>query len=136
MKGLFAWVGFSTVTIPYTRAPRAAGVSKFNYWKLWNFALDGITGYTTVPLRIWTYVGIVVALCAFVLALVVAVKTLVFGADAPGYASILIAVLFLGGIQLVSLGVIGEYLGRLYVESKDRPLFIVAGRVGGEQDAG
>lgn len=125
MKGLFAWVGFRTLAVPYTRPARSVGASKFNYWKLWNFALDGITGYSTVPLRIWTYVGSLVALLALVWALVVGVQALVLGTETPGYASMMIAVLFLGGIQLISLGVIGEYLGRLYIESKDRPLYIV-----------
>lgn len=125
MKGLFSWVGFTTVAVPYERPARVAGTSKFNYWKLWNFALDGITGYSTVPLRIWTYVGSAIAFLAFIWAVVVGVKAILFGGT-PGYASIMIAVLFLGGVQLISLGVLGEYLGRLYVETKKRPLYIVS----------
>jgi len=136
MKGLFAWVGFRTVAVPYTRPSRSVGVSKFNYWKLWNFALDGITGYSTVPLRVWTYAGSVVAALAFLWAVVVGVKALVFGVDTPGYPSLMIAVLFLGGIQLVSMGVLGEYLGRLYMESKNRPLYIVESEVGDASERG
>ena len=132
MKGLFAWVGFRTILVPYERPARAAGKSKFNYWKLWNFALDGITGFSTVPLRIWTYVGSAVALVALVWALVIAAKVLVVGEDTPGLAAVMIAVLFLGGVQLISLGVLGEYIGRLYIETKDRPLYIIDRRVGDE----
>ncbi|MGE5564661.1 MAG: glycosyltransferase family 2 protein [Parcubacteria group bacterium] len=125
MKGLFSWVGFSHCTIDYQRANRHAGESKWKYWKLWNFAVDGIASFTTVPLRIWTYFGAVTALLAFVYAAVLVVRTLIFGIDTPGYASLMVVVLFMGGINLLSLGVIGEYLGRTYTEVKGRPLYIV-----------
>jgi glycosyltransferase involved in cell wall biosynthesis len=125
MKGLFSWVGFSHCTIDYQRAVRHAGESKWKYWKLWNFAVDGIASFTTVPLRIWTYFGALIALLAFIYAAVLIVRTLAFGIDTPGYASLMVAVLFMGGINLLSLGVIGEYLGRTYTEVKGRPLYIV-----------
>lgn len=125
MKGLFSWVGFSHCTIDYQRANRHAGESKWKYWKLWNFAVDGIASFTTVPLRIWTYFGAAIAFLAFVYAAVLIVRTLIFGIDTPGYASLMVAVLFMGGINLLSLGVIGEYLGRTYTEVKGRPLYIV-----------
>jgi len=130
MKGLFSWVGFRSVGVPYERPPRLVGTSKFNYWKLWNFALDGITGFSTLPLRVWTYIGLAVGAVAFFFAIWVLFKTLVWGPDTPGYPSIMVALLFLGSVQLVSLGVLGEYIGRLYVESKNRPLYIVAETVG------
>lgn len=132
MKGLFAWAGFRQASVPYTREPRQVGTSKFSYWKLWTFALDGITSASTVPLRVWSYLGGVVALFALGYALVVIVRTLVLGVDVPGYASLMVAVLFLGGLQLLSLGVLGEYVGRILVESKRRPLYVVRDEVGGE----
>jgi glycosyltransferase involved in cell wall biosynthesis len=125
MKGLFSWVGFSHCTIDYQRETRHAGQSKWKYWKLWNFAVDGIASFTTVPLRVWTYFGAAIALLAFIYAAVLVVRTLMFGIDTPGYASLMVAVLFMGGINLLSLGVIGEYLGRTYTEVKGRPLYIV-----------
>jgi len=125
MKGLFSWVGFSHCTIDYERANRHAGESKWKYWKLWNFAVDGIASFTTVPLRVWTYFGALIAFLAFVYAAVLVVRTLILGIDTPGYASLMVAVLFMGGINLLSLGVIGEYLGRTYTEVKGRPLYIV-----------
>lgn len=128
MKGLFSWVGYRSVGVPYERPQRLVGTTKFNYWKLWNFALDGITGFSTLPLRVWTYVGAGVGAVAFFFAVWVLVKTLIWGPDTPGYPSIMVALLFLGGVQLVSLGVLGEYIGRLYTETKNRPLYIVAQR--------
>jgi len=125
MKGLFSWVGFSHVTIDYERAVRHTGQTKWRYWKLWNFAVDGIASFTTVPLRIWSYFGALIALASFVFAGVLIVRTLAFGIDTPGYASLMVVMLFLGGINLLSLGVIGEYLGRTYTEVKGRPLYIV-----------
>jgi glycosyltransferase involved in cell wall biosynthesis len=125
MKGLFSWVGFSHVTIDYQRAERHAGDSKWKYWKLWNFAVDGITSFTTVPLRIWSYFGALIAFVAFVFAAILIVRTLAFGIDTPGYASLMVVMLGLGGMNLLSLGVIGEYLGRTYTEVKGRPLYIV-----------
>ena len=126
MKYLFAWVGFRQTTIEVVRAPRRRGESKWNYWRLWNLALDGITSSSTVPLRMWSYLGAGIALLAFSYALFLIVRTLVLGIDSPGYTSIMVAVLFFGGINLLSLGMIGEYLGRSYAETRRRPLYIVA----------
>ena len=125
MKGLFTWVGFRQTAIVYDRDPRFAGDSKWNYWKLWNFALEGITSFSSFPLRLATYVGFLAALVAFVFGLVVFVKALAFGDPVRGYPSLMVVVLFLGGAQLMALGMIGEYLGRTYVESKQRPLYFV-----------
>jgi polyisoprenyl-phosphate glycosyltransferase len=125
MKGLFAWVGFPSIAVPYDRAPRYAGKTKWNYWQLWNFALEGITSYTVVPLKFATYVGFVVALGALVYGCIIVVRTLLFGNPVAGYPSLLTIVLFLGGLQLMTLGVIGEYLGRVFNETKQRPLYYV-----------
>ncbi len=125
MKGLFAWVGFRTATVDYVREPRAAGRSKFSGWKLWNFALEGITSFSTAPLEIWTYVGATISALSFLYGLVIVAKTLVFGIDVPGYASLIVSILFLGGIQLLGIGIIGQYLGRVYAEIKQRPIYIV-----------
>jgi len=125
MKGIFAWVGFRSTTIEYVRDPRVAGASRFSAWKLWNLALEGITSFSTAPLRIWTYLGLVVALLAFVYAGFIVMRTVIQGIDVPGYASLLAITLFLGGIQLIGLGVLGEYLGRVYSEAKQRPIYIV-----------
>ncbi|MCU0537253.1 MAG: glycosyltransferase family 2 protein [Hydrococcus sp. Prado102] len=125
MKGLFAWVGYRQTAIEYDRDPRYQGTTKWNYWKLWNFALEGITSFSFVPLKIWSYVGIVISLVSFFYASFLVIRTLLFGIDVPGYASIMVAVLFLGGVQMVSLGFIGEYLGRVYDEVKQRPLYLV-----------
>jgi len=130
MKGLFAWAGFRQASVTYTREPRKVGTTKFSYWKLWTFALDGITSASTVPLRVWSYLGGVVALFALGYALFVIVRTLAFGVDVPGYASMMVAVLFLGGLQLLSLGVLGEYVGRILIETKRRPLYVVSERIG------
>jgi polyisoprenyl-phosphate glycosyltransferase len=125
MKGLFAWVGFRTTTIDYTRPQRAHGSSKFNSWRLWNFALEGLTSFSTVPLRLWSYIGGTVAMASFFYGLFIVLRVLFAGVDVPGYASIFIAVTFLGGLQLLGIGVVGEYLGRTYLESKRRPVFLV-----------
>lgn len=125
MKGLFAWAGFRTATVDYARPERAMGASKFNGWKLWNLALEGITSFSTLPLRIWTYLGGAIALGALAYMAYIVVRTLVHGVDAPGYASLMSAILFIGGIQLIGLGIIGEYLGRTYMEAKRRPPFVV-----------
>lgn len=124
MKGLFAWVGFRTAEIEYVREPRAQGSSKFNFWKLWNFALDGIFSFSSVPLRIWGYVGMAISGFSLLYALYLVVRTLVYGRDVPGYASLMVAILFMGGVQLLSLGIIGEYVGRIYSETKRRPLYL------------
>lgn len=125
MKGLFGWVGFRQVGVVYDRAPRAAGETKWNYWKLWNFALEGITSFSTAPLRVATYVGVLTSLFAFGYATWVVAKTLMYGEAVKGYPSLMVVILFLGGVQLMALGLIGEYLGRLYVEAKQRPLYFV-----------
>ena len=127
MKGLFAWVGFNSIGVPYERPERAAGTTKFNYWRLWNFALDGVVSFSTAPLRAWFYVGLVIAAIAIFYAIFIVTRVLILGIDTPGYASLLIAVLLMGAIQLLSLGIIGEYLGRLFLEVKGRPIYIVEG---------
>lgn len=125
MKGLFAWIGYPQKAVPYQRDARSAGESKWNYWALWNFAIEGITSFTTSPLRAATYLGLLTASGAFVFGIVMIVKTLMYGNPVPGYPSLMVVVLFLGGIQLVAIGVIGEYLGRMFDESKGRPLYFV-----------
>ena len=127
MKGLFAWVGFKTTVIEYTREKREAGQSSFNGWKLWNFALDGITSFSTLPLRIWLYIGALVSFLSFLYGSFIILKTLIFGVDLPGYASLAVIMLFLGGIQLIGIGILGEYIGRIYSESKRRPSYIIEG---------
>jgi polyisoprenyl-phosphate glycosyltransferase len=137
MKGLFAWVGFPQVSIPYARQARIAGASKFNFWRLWNFALEGITGFSTAPLRAATYLGLSTAMLAFAYGIWIITKTLLWGDPVQGWPTMMSVVLFLGGVQLMALGVIGEYLGRLYLEAKQRPLYLVQewqpGPVGGRQ---
>ena len=130
MKGLFAWAGFNAIGVPYERPARAAGETKFNYWKLWNFALDGFFSFSSWPLRVWSYVGAGVALLSFLYILVIITKVLFFGIDIPGYASLMSVILFLGGMQLISIGVLGEYLGRMFLEVKPRPVFVVEGVYG------
>lgn len=131
MKGLFSWVGFTATSVDYERPRRHVGSSKWVYWRLWNFAIDGLTAFTTVPLRVWTYVGAIVALVSFLYAFVIVLQVLVEGISVPGYASLITVVLFLGGVQLLSLGLIGEYLGRLFDESKARPIYLLEGVYGG-----
>jgi len=125
MKGLFAWVGFRTATVDYVRAERSSGTTKFDGWKLWNFALEGVTSFSSYPLRVWTYLGAVVSLLSFLFAIYVILRVVLFGTDVPGYASLFVAVNFLGGVQLIGIGILGEYLGRSYFESKRRPVFLV-----------
>ena len=132
MKGLFAWAGFRQASVTYTRVPREVGQTKFNYWKLWTFALDGITSASTVPLRVWSYLGGTVALLALAYAIFIMIRTLLLGVNVPGYASLMVAILFLGGLQLLSLGVLGEYVGRILVETKGRPLYVIRERIGGD----
>ncbi|PZP55838.1 MAG: glycosyltransferase [Micavibrio aeruginosavorus] len=133
MKAIFSWVGYKQATVEYTRLTRIAGTSKFKYWKLWNFALDGITGSTTVPLRMWTYVGVAMAIAAALFAAFIIVKTLVFGIDSPGYASLMVVMLTIGAFNFISLGILGEYVGRISEEVRNRPLFIVQHTVGLEE---
>ncbi len=125
MKGLFAWIGYPQKAIPYHRDPRHDGESKWNYIGLWNFAIEGITSFSTVPLKAATYLGILTAFGAFLFGLFIVLETLLYGNPVPGYPSLLVVVLFLGGIQLMALGVIGEYLGRMFDETKGRPLYLI-----------
>lgn len=125
MKGLFAWIGYPQKAIPYSRDPRFGGETKWNYWKLWNFALEGITSFTTMPLKIATYVGMLVAFGALVLGLFTVLDALIYGNPVKGYPSLMAVILFLGGIQLMFIGIIGEYVGRMFDETKNRPLYFV-----------
>ena len=125
MKGLFAWIGFRQTGVSYRRQARAAGETKWNYWRLWNFALDGIASFSSLPLRVWTYVGVGFALFAFAYAIFLFLRTIFWAADVPGYASLMVTVLFMGGLNLLTLGIIGEYLARTYTEVKGRPLYLV-----------
>ncbi|WP_211306691.1 glycosyltransferase family 2 protein [Acidiferrobacter thiooxydans] len=125
MKGLFAWVGFRTTSVSYHRAPRQAGHTTWNYVRLWRFAMDGILSFSDAPLRVASYLGLAVSLLSFLYALNLLVQTLLFGNPVKGYPSLMVALLFLGGVQLMALGVIGEYLGRVYDESKGRPVYII-----------
>jgi len=134
MKGVFGWTGFKTTGIKYTRQKRYAGNSKWNYWKLWNFALDGITASTTLPLRIWSYLGTLLATTGMFYALYIIIRTIVRGVDLPGYASLLVFILVLGGIQMIILGILGEYIGRIFIEVKNRPLYIVEEKVNIDND--
>ena len=125
MKGIFAWLGYKTAVVEYYQEERAAGESSFGGWKLWNFALDGITSFSTVPLRVWLYVGLVISFISLVFGIEIIVQTFIYGIDSPGYASIMVMILFLGGIQLMGIGILGEYIGRIYKESKRRPVYII-----------
>lgn len=126
MKGILSWVGFKTEIVEYTREKRVIGDTKFNAWKLWNLAVEGITSFSTVPLKIWTYIGLVISLCSFLYAIAIIVDKLLFGNNVSGYSSIMVSLLFLGGVQLIGIGVLGEYVGRIYMESKKRPRYIVS----------
>jgi len=125
MKDLFAWVGFKTSVVEYKRDARIAGDTSFSGWKLWNLALEGITSFSTFPLKVWLYLGFVVSLISFLYGIVIVFKTIFLGVDMPGYASTMTTILFLGGIQLIGIGVLGEYIGRIYMESKRRPTYII-----------
>ena len=130
MKGLFAWAGFKQTAVSYHREERKLGRTKYNYWKLWTLAIDGITSASTVPLRVWSYLGGLVALGALAYALFITIRTITSGIEVPGYASMMVAILFLGGLQLLSLGVLGEYVGRILTEVKHRPLYVVREKIG------
>ncbi len=134
MKGLFSWVGYKQTPVYFVREPRERGKTSFNYWKLWNFALDGITSFSSIPLKVWSYSGVVISLVAFLYGSFLFLKTLILGIDLPGYASTVVIILFLGGIQLISLGVIGEYIARIYEEIKQRPIYIVRETYGFDED--
>lgn len=125
MKGLFAWIGFKQKAVHYKRDSRRAGKSKWSYWRLWNFALDGITSFTIAPLKISTYIGTITALSAFGYGIYMVIETLLHGNDVPGYPSLIVIILILGGIQLIAIGVLGEYLGRIFNETKQRPLYFI-----------
>jgi len=125
MKGLFAWIGFNQVALQYNRAPRAAGTTKWNYFKLWHFALEGITAFSTTPLRIATLCGLCVSIFSFAFGIYIILLTLFFGASVEGWASIMVMLTFLSGIQLLSIGVLGEYIGRIFGETKKRPLYFI-----------
>ena len=136
MKGMFAWGGFRQTAVEYDRLQREVGSTKFNYWKLWTLALDGITSTSTAPLRIWSYIGVAVALVSLIYAGFLVVRTTLYGIDTPGYASIMVTSLFLGGVQLISLGVLGEYIGRILIETKQRPIYVVRCRIGMPEEEG
>ncbi|MDB5416523.1 MAG: Polyprenyl-phosphate beta-D-glucosyltransferase, partial [Rubritepida sp.] len=135
MKGLFAWVGFPSIAVPYERAPRAAGETKWNYWKLWNLSLEGITSFTVGPLKIATYLGLATAFFAGIYLLQLVVRTIFFGNPTAGYPSLMAVVLLLGGVQLMTLGIIGEYLGRIFNETKGRPLYLVERHIPSSADS-
>jgi glycosyltransferase involved in cell wall biosynthesis len=126
MKGVLSWVGGKTEVVEYIRADRVAGTTKFNGWKLWNLALEGITSFSTFPLRIWTYIGLIVAAISFVYGAWMLIDTIFWGNPVKGYPSIMVSMLFLGGVQLIGIGVLGEYIGRIYIESKGRPRYIIS----------
>ena len=130
MKSLFSWVGFDEVTIDYVRPARAAGTTKFKYWKLWNFALDGITASTTAPLRVWSYIGVSLAFATALIAIIIVIRTLMRGSGVPGYPSLMVVILVIGSINFISIGVLGEYVGRISEEVRNRPLYIVRETVG------
>lgn len=130
MKGLFSWVGFKQTGIKYHRDARNAGVSSFNYWKLWNFALEGITSFSFTPLKLSSYIGFITAIFALMYLFFIIIRTILFGNPVPGYPSLMVAITFFGGVQLMFLGIIGEYIGRIYNESKRRPLYFVREQIG------
>ncbi len=136
MKGLFAWVGFRSTGVDYVRPARAAGETKFNFWRLWNFAIDGFASFSTAPLRVWSYIGGVIAILSFLYASVIILITLFTGNNVPGYASLLTFILFFGSVQMISVGVLGEYISRLFIEVKRRPIYIVDEVYGGGERAG
>lgn len=128
MKGIFSWVGGKTVTLEYKREQRIAGQTKFNAWKLWNLALEGVTSFSTLPLRIWTYIGLFIATLSFLYGTWMILQTLIWGNPVKGYPSLLVSILFLGGVQLIGVGILGEYLGRVYTEVKNRPRYLIKQR--------
>lgn len=137
MKGLLSWVGFRTDIVDYSRPERSAGVSKFNGWKLWNFALEGITSFSSAPLRVWTYIGGTIGAFSILYAVWIVIVRMMFGNPVPGYSSLIAAILFLGAVQLIGIGVLGEYIGRIYLEVKRRPRYIIRSRfTGSTVDAG
>ena len=136
MKGVLSWAGFTTVVVEYERAERVAGKSKFNGWKLWNLALEGITSFSTVPLRLWTYIGGGISIFAVLYAVYMVLDKIFFGNSVPGYPSLMTAILFLGGVQLIGIGILGEYVGRIYIEAKHRPRYVIKDVIGGKDRLG
>jgi polyisoprenyl-phosphate glycosyltransferase len=134
MKGLFAWVGFNQTAIHYDRDPRIAGETSWNYIKLWRLAVDGITSFSATPLKVWSYLGLFLSLTALIYAAYLVVRVLLHGVDVPGYASMMVVILFMGGMQLITLGVMGEYLGRIFTEVKRRPLYLIKETRGFDKD--
>ena len=130
MKGLFAWVGFKTVVVDYVRNVRSSGTTKFSWRKLWDLAVEGITSFSSIPLKLWTYIGGFGAVISFLYAIYIITKTLIRGIDVPGYASLLVVILFIGSLQLISIGILGEYIGRIYMESKKRPIYLIRKQYG------
>jgi glycosyltransferase involved in cell wall biosynthesis len=135
MKGLYCWPGYRSTYVEYERPTRADGYSKFNFWQLWNFALNGLTSFSTLPIRAGIYLGFLISLFSFLYALLIVTKTIVFGIDVPGYASMMVTMLFLGGVQLFFLGLLGEYIGRIFKEVKNRPLYVVQETIGLNRDS-
>jgi polyisoprenyl-phosphate glycosyltransferase len=125
MKGLFAWIGYRQISIPYEADPRFAGSTKWNYWRLWNFSIEGITSFSIAPLKVATYLGLLIAILSISYGFYMVIQTIIFGNPVPGFPSLLVAILLLGGVQLIFLGIIGEYLGRMFNEVKQRPLYLV-----------
>ena len=136
MKGVLSWAGFNTVVVEYERERRVVGNSKFNGWKLWNLALEGVTSFSTVPLRLWTYIGGSISIFAVLYAVYMVLDKIFFGNNVPGYPSLMTAILFLGGVQLIGIGILGEYVGRIYIEAKHRPRYVVKDIVGGKDRLG
>jgi glycosyltransferase involved in cell wall biosynthesis len=136
MKGIFAWLGFDQVTVPYRMAARSAGASKWGFWSLVNFGIEGIASFSTLPLRIWSYLGVVFAVIAILYAFYITFQTLIYGVAVPGYASLMTALLFLNGLVMISLGVLGEYVGRVFIEVKQRPLYLISESFGFDKPQG
>jgi glycosyltransferase involved in cell wall biosynthesis len=135
-KGLYAWIGFKSTGVPFTVAERHAGVSKFSYGKLTRFAFDGIVSFTTMPLKVWTYIGMIIAACALLSAVYFVLEAMVIGVSVPGFATLVVSIMFFAGVQLISLGVLGEYMGRVFAEVKGRPLYLVAEKIGDPAGSG
>jgi glycosyltransferase involved in cell wall biosynthesis len=135
-KGLYAWIGFRSIGVPFVVEQRTLGISKWSFRKLFRFAFDGITSFSTVPLRVWTYIGGLISLAAIAYAVFFLIHTIIYGPDIPGYPSLIVSIMFFSGIQLMSLGIVGEYVGRIFAEVKRRPLYVVADRIGAMAEGG